>query len=124
MITKALVQQTPIIVLDEPTAFLDLPSKLEITSLLHKLAKKENKAILLSTHDLDLALNTADKIWLMGKEKPIVSGIPEDLIRKIISKIILQRKMFISIKIALLSKLKKIIRFLLITNQKIATSDF
>ena len=82
MITKALVQQTPIIVLDEPTAFLDLPSKLEITSLLHKLAKQENKAILLSTHDLDLALNTADKIWLMGKEKPIISGIPEDLIRK------------------------------------------
>lgn len=79
MITKALVQETPIILLDEPTAFLDFPSKVEIMQLLHKLSRKTNKTIFLSTHDLELALQIADKIWLMDKQKGIQIGTPEDL---------------------------------------------
>jgi len=80
MIAKALVQDTPLIILDEPTAFLDLPSKIEIVQLLKTLAKNKNKGILLSTHDLDLALQLADKIWLLAQGRKIESGIPEDLI--------------------------------------------
>ena len=79
MITKALVQDTPIILLDEPTAFLDFPSKVEIMQLLHQLSRKTNKTIFLSTHDLELALQIADKIWLMNQEDGIQIGTPEDL---------------------------------------------
>lgn len=79
MITKALVQQTPIILLDEPTAFLDFPSKVEIMQLLHQLSRKTNKTIFLSTHDVELALQIADKIWLMDRDKAIETGTPEDL---------------------------------------------
>lgn len=79
MIAKALAQETPIILLDEPTAFLDFPSKVEIMQLLHRLSRKTNKTIFLSTHDLELALQIADKIWLMDKEYGIRTGTPEDL---------------------------------------------
>jgi iron complex transport system ATP-binding protein len=80
MITKALSQDTPIILLDEPTAHLDLNNRVEIMRLLRKLAHKMNKVILIATHDLDLALQMADIIWLTGKEKNILSGLPEDLV--------------------------------------------
>ena len=63
MIAKALAQQTPIILLDEPTAFLDYPSKQEVMKLLHMLAHEQGKAILLSTHDVELAEQYADQIW-------------------------------------------------------------
>lgn len=79
MIAKALAQETPIILLDEPTAFLDFPSKVEIMQLLHQLSRETNKTIFLSTHDLELALQIADKIWLMDKENGIKIGTPEDL---------------------------------------------
>ena len=79
MIAKALAQETPVIFLDEPTAFLDYPSKVEIMQLLHQLSRSENKTIFLSTHDLELALQIADKIWLMDKNKGILTGTPEDL---------------------------------------------
>ncbi|MDG5800407.1 ABC transporter ATP-binding protein [Marinilabiliaceae bacterium ANBcel2] len=79
-IAKALVQETPLIVLDEPTAFLDLPSRVEIMHLLKDLAHKYNKGVLLSTHDLDLALQTADKIWLLAAGLPVETGVPEDLV--------------------------------------------
>lgn len=79
MIAKALAQQTPVIYLDEPTAFLDFPSKVEIMQLLHNLTRETNKTIFLSTHDLELALQIADKIWLMERSNGIVSGTPEDL---------------------------------------------
>lgn len=79
MIAKALAQETPIILLDEPTAFLDFPSKVEIMQLLHRLSRQVNKTIFLSTHDLELALQIADKIWLMDKENGIRTGTPEDL---------------------------------------------
>jgi iron complex transport system ATP-binding protein len=80
MIAKALAQDTPIIMLDEPTAHLDLPNRVEIMLLLHKLAHKTQKAILLSTHELDLALQAADKIWLISAERGVESGVPEDLV--------------------------------------------
>lgn len=65
MIAKALAQQTPIIFLDEPTAFLDYPSKIAMMQLLRRLAHEQHKLILLSTHDLEIAFQTADNIWLL-----------------------------------------------------------
>lgn len=78
MIAKAIVQQTPIICLDEPTAFLDFPSKIETMQLLKKLAKENGKTIFLSTHDLELTLQIADRIWLMQKGN-ITIGTPEEV---------------------------------------------
>ncbi|MEM6629313.1 MAG: ABC transporter ATP-binding protein [Bacteroidota bacterium] len=80
LIAKALAQDTPLIMLDEPTAHLDLPSRVEIMNILKRLAKETNKAIFLSTHELDLALQTADTIWLMNREENMKSGTPEDLV--------------------------------------------
>jgi iron complex transport system ATP-binding protein len=80
LIAKSLAQETPIILLDEPTAFLDFPGKVEIMQLLRKAAWEHDKAILLSTHDINLALQFADRMWLMGKDKPIATGVPEDLV--------------------------------------------
>ncbi len=79
-IAKALSQDTPIIILDEPTAFLDISSRIELMRLLKKLSIEKNKAILLSTHDLDLALRSADRLWLLAREQTLITGIPEDLI--------------------------------------------
>ncbi len=80
MIAKALAQDTPLIMLDEPTAHLDLPNRVEIMRLLRDLAKETDKAILLSTHELDLALQAADIIWLMSKNNDLKIGAPEDLV--------------------------------------------
>jgi iron complex transport system ATP-binding protein len=79
MIAKVLAQETPIIYLDEPTAFLDFPSKVELMRLLHRLTRQTNKTIFLSTHDLELALQIADKLWLMGKKNEITIGSPREL---------------------------------------------
>ena len=80
MIAKALAQDTPFIMLDEPTAHLDLPNRIEIMKLLKELARKTFTSILLSTHELDLALQVADRIWLMQNNKPLLCGTPEDLV--------------------------------------------
>lgn len=80
MIAKALAQQCPIIILDEPTAFLDVTSRIETIVLLRRLAAEQNKAILLSTHDLDLAIQMSDCLWLQERSRPVVCGTPEDLI--------------------------------------------
>lgn len=79
MIAKALAQQTPVIFLDEPTAFLDFPSKVELMQLLHSLSRSTGKIIFLSTHDLELALQIADTIWLMDRDKGVVIGTPDKL---------------------------------------------
>ena len=79
MVARTLAQDTGIIILDEPTAFLDLPNKYEVVHLLHKLARESGKTIIFSTHDLNIAIQEADKIWLMLGEK-MISGSPEDLI--------------------------------------------
>lgn len=81
-IAKALAQDTPVILLDEPTAFLDLPSKVEIIQLLRRIASESEKSVLLSTHDLDLALQMADKLWLLHSHGALVTGSPEDLLNE------------------------------------------
>ena len=80
LIAKALAQDTPLIMLDEPTAHLDLPTRVEIMNILKRLATETHKAILLSTHELNLALQTANIIWLMKREEQLISGAPEDLV--------------------------------------------
>ena len=78
MIAKALAQQTPVIYLDEPTAFLDFPSKVEMMQLLRQLAQTQQKTIFLSTHDFELALQVADTLWLMEPQGFSV-GTPREL---------------------------------------------
>lgn len=78
MIAKALAQQTSIIILDEPTAFLDFPSKVETLQMLRRLAHEQHKSILLSTHDVELALQLSDRLWLM-EENHLSIGTPREL---------------------------------------------
>ncbi len=78
MIAKALVQDTPIIYMDEPTAFLDYPSKVELMLLIARLAKEEKKTILYSSHDLELLMKHADTMWVVAKKMPLVVGTPKD----------------------------------------------
>lgn len=79
MIAKALAQQTPVIYLDEPTAFLDYPSKVEVLQLLRHISRQAGKIIFLSTHDVELALQLADTIWLMTRGEKIAIGSPQQL---------------------------------------------
>ena len=77
MIAKALAQECPVIVLDEPTAFLDVASRIETMSLLHDTARRQGKAVLLSTHDIDNALIFSDRLLLLPSgDAPVVSGSP------------------------------------------------
>ncbi|MCR5820198.1 MAG: ABC transporter ATP-binding protein [Bacteroidaceae bacterium] len=79
MLAKAIAQQTPLIFLDEPTAFLDYPSKIQTLILLRRLTRELNKTVFLSTHDLEHAVAMADKLWLLDKEKGLTTGTPEEL---------------------------------------------
>lgn len=78
-IARALAQEARLMLLDEPTAFLDLPRRIELMRLLRDLAHQEQIGMLLSTHDLDLAIRYADKLWLIGPEGQLLQGIPEEL---------------------------------------------
>jgi iron complex transport system ATP-binding protein len=80
MIARALAQEPTLMILDEPTAFLDLPSRVEIMRILRHLARTTGRGVLLSTHDLDLALRSADEIWLMRAGDTVQVGAPEDLV--------------------------------------------
>ncbi|TCL10587.1 iron complex transport system ATP-binding protein [Roseivirga ehrenbergii] len=80
MIARTLAQDTEVIFLDEPTAHLDLPNRMEIFHLLRALAVESDKAILLTTHELDMALANADHLWLINQNQTIDSGLPEDLV--------------------------------------------
>ena len=80
MIARALAQDGSVIVLDEPTAHLDLVNRLEIMSLLREISRSQGKAILVVTHDLDIALETADRFWILNCGIPLLSGKPEDLV--------------------------------------------
>ncbi|NRB51869.1 MAG: ABC transporter ATP-binding protein [Saprospiraceae bacterium] len=80
MVARALAQEPEVMILDEVTAFLDLPRRVEIMQLLRKLAHQTGKAILLSTHDMDLALRSADRLWLLPKGGDLQVGAPEDLV--------------------------------------------
>ena len=79
LIAKALAQQTPIILLDEPTAHLDLPHRIKILQLLRRLAHEQKKTVLISTHELDLALRLSDRILLMSPGEGILLDSAERL---------------------------------------------
>lgn len=78
MIAKALAQQTPVIFLDEPTAFLDFPSKVETMKTLRRICACRQKTVFMSTHDVELAIRLADTLWLMGPQG-ITTGTPAAL---------------------------------------------
>jgi iron complex transport system ATP-binding protein len=78
MIARILAQDTGILIMDEPTAFLDIGSKYEILHLMHLLSQKNEKTIIFSTHDLHMAISQSDKIWLILDNK-LIEGAPEDL---------------------------------------------
>lgn len=86
MIAKALAQQTPVILLDEPTSFLDFPSKVEMLQLLHRLAKETNKVVFLSTHDLELALRIADRLVELNKNG--LQVVPTQQVKEEINKLL------------------------------------
>jgi ABC-type cobalamin/Fe3+-siderophores transport system ATPase subunit len=79
LVARALAQQPEVLVLDEPTAFLDAPSRAGLVQLLRRLAGEHNLTIVMSTHDLDLALREADRAWLLGAGGTLVDGTPDDL---------------------------------------------
>ena len=80
MLARALAQQPKIMILDEITAFLDLPRRVEIMQILRRLTHEHGRAVLLSTHDLELALSGADRVWLLPKGGSLIAGAPEDLV--------------------------------------------
>ena len=86
MVAKALAQHTPIMLLDEPTAFLDYPSKLELIALLRRLAEERRLTILVSTHDLDIALRHTHRLWLLtdtGLTEGEPSAMAQDISREL-----------------------------------------
>ena len=78
-IARALTQESQLMLLDEPTAFLDLPHRVELMRILRDLAHREQIGMLLSTHDLDLALRYADRLWLITPDGELIQGLPEEL---------------------------------------------
>ena len=80
LIARALAQDGKVMVLDEPTAHLDLVNRYEIMHLLREISKNQGKAILVVTHDLEIALETADRFWLLNCKTRLISGLPEDLV--------------------------------------------
>ncbi|PLX15278.1 MAG: hypothetical protein C0599_16970 [Salinivirgaceae bacterium] len=81
LIARSLAQDTNIILLDEPTAFLDVKNKFEILHLLGRLAHEKRKIILFSSHDLQIVLGTADLLWFIDHKK-IIQGLPEEMVLK------------------------------------------
>lgn len=78
-IARALAQEPTVLLLDEPTAFLDLPGRVETVALLRRLAVERDLAVVASLHDLDLALRIADRVWLLDADGVMRAGAPEDL---------------------------------------------
>jgi iron complex transport system ATP-binding protein len=80
MTARALAQEPVVLLLDEPTAFLDVPSRVELMGLLRQLTRARPLAVVVSTHDLELALRTADTIWLVRPGGELTTGAPEDVV--------------------------------------------
>lgn len=80
MLARALAQEPRLLILDEITAFLDLPTRVEIMHVLRELAYERGHAVLLSTHDLELALRHADAVWLCPGDRKVTIGLPEELV--------------------------------------------
>lgn len=93
-VARLIAQKTNVLIFDEPTAFLDIEGKISIIDLLTKIAKKQNKLVIFSTHDLNVAINFCDKIWLMSNNK-IISASPEDhIIQNNFSKLFVSNLIF------------------------------
>jgi iron complex transport system ATP-binding protein len=80
LVARALAQEPEVLLLDEVTAFVDLPHRVQLMRLLRAVARHSGTAVLLSTHDLDLALRTADRLWVLTRDSGLVEGGPEDLV--------------------------------------------
>jgi iron complex transport system ATP-binding protein len=80
MIARALAQEPVLLMLDEPTAFLDVPARVELMGLLRQLTRDASLAVIVSTHDLELALRTADEVWLLMPGGEVMTGAPEDVV--------------------------------------------
>jgi iron complex transport system ATP-binding protein len=80
VLARAIAQQTNIILLDEPAAFLDFPSKIELMQLLGRFARNDAKTILLSTHDIEMASAIADELWVIDNQNNIITGAPKKLL--------------------------------------------
>ena len=80
LIARALAQDTPLILLDEPTAFLDIPNRYEVLQMMRRISREQNKLFIFSSHDLEFIMETADKIWLLYP-KQAIEGAPEELLR-------------------------------------------
>lgn len=79
MIARALAQQPDLMLLDEITAFLDLPSRVTIVATLRRIARETGVAVVLSSHDLELSMHAADRLWLLPGEGRFIDGSPEDV---------------------------------------------
>lgn len=80
MIARALAQEPRVLVLDEPTAFLDVPHRMEVMRVLRRVTRARGQTAIVSTHHVDLALRAADRLWVMRAGQPIAAGAPEDLV--------------------------------------------
>ena len=80
LIARALAQEPELLLLDEPTAFLDAPSRVAVTGLLRQLARDRGMVVVASTHDVELALRVADRVWLLDRDGAIRSGPPAELV--------------------------------------------
>lgn len=86
MIARALAQDTPIVLLDEPTAFLDLSARRTVANLIKKSAKESGRLFIFSTHETELALQTADRFWIIGNEKNFYSCSGADDARHVLQR--------------------------------------
>ncbi len=82
MIAKALAQDCPIVVLDEPTAFLDVTARIKTMELLRRISRDGERAILVSTHDLDLALRMSDNLWIMSPKMGVIQGPVAEVVER------------------------------------------
>ncbi|WP_275078486.1 ATP-binding cassette domain-containing protein [Parafrankia soli] len=80
MMARALAQEPTLVLLDEPTAFLDAPSRVAVTALLRRLARERDLAVVVSTHDLELSLRVADGVWLLDRTGTLHTGRPAEVI--------------------------------------------
>lgn len=79
LLARALAQEPNLLILDEPTTYLDIPSKVELMNLLLKISREKNMAVIFSTHDLNLIENIVDRVWLIEKEGNLIQKSPEEM---------------------------------------------
>lgn len=80
LLARALAQDTRVVLLDEPTAFLDLPNRVQLLRTLRQAVRDQGRAVLLSTHDLQLALDLCDGVLLMQRDRPLWQGTPAEAV--------------------------------------------